>query len=482
MRRELKRINRILLINPPMNISGGEPKFVSFGIAYIAQKLRNEGYEIEILDIDAYRYSKQEVSDSILKKDFDIIGIGGLVTVYGYLFWLIPEIKKLKPHIEIILGGGIASSLKQRCFNRFDIDYEVIGEGEETIVELLKELQGDMNLHLVKGIGYRKDGKVEFTAPRPLKESLDDVPMFDDTLFPMAKLIKNSEGIFQVHTQRGCPFACTFCFNCYRVVSRKVRYRPVKNVLDEIEYYKRKYDIELFALCGELIMLDKNWIINFCESILKRNLKIRFRVTSRVDTLDKERLVLLRRSGCVSMSIGLESGSDKILKIMKKMTTVGDGRKAVSIAKKYIQNLELSWMLNYIGETKETVRESVDFFKDLSVKPTIFFATAYPGTELYEKAIEMGRIKDEEAYMMDMDNTSILKPYINLTDMPDEEAFKVMNTAVREVNKYYFRKSFFTLKSYTNIFQDMRRVGVKKIIKKIGGKVKKEIIGELNSG
>ena len=112
-------MKRILLINPPMCVNQ-PPTFVSFGIAYIAQELKKR-HDVNILDIDGNRFSKEEVKRLIKESDSDLIAIGGLVTVYPYLHWLIPEIKKLKPGVEIVLGGPVASSLREACFKKFDI-------------------------------------------------------------------------------------------------------------------------------------------------------------------------------------------------------------------------------------------------------------------------------------------------------------------------------------------------------------------------
>ncbi|MBN1353992.1 MAG: cobalamin-dependent protein, partial [Candidatus Omnitrophica bacterium] len=212
----------ILLVNPPVQVNV-KPEIPSLGISCISHALEKKGYEVEVLDIDGYRYTKETVSDFIKKSNARIIGIGGLATVYSYLHWLVPEIKKLKPDSEIILGGAVASSLRERCFNRLDIDYEVIGEGEITVTELVREITTSRNFKEISGIGYRsQDGEVIFTKRRPLMDSLNEVPMLRDELFPMETYLENARGFMQIHAQRGCPHACTFCFNCYRVVSDKV--------------------------------------------------------------------------------------------------------------------------------------------------------------------------------------------------------------------------------------------------------------------
>ncbi|MBT3878794.1 MAG: B12-binding domain-containing radical SAM protein [Candidatus Scalindua sp.] len=430
----------VLLINPMMginNLSGVPP----LGIYYIYHSLKEEGHSVQILDIDGYRYSKERVYGFVKNTPVDVVGIGGLSTVYPYLFFLVPLIRELHPYAKIVLGGAVASSMKEKCFAKFDIDYEVIGEGEETMVELLREIQTTGNYDSIKGIGYkRNDGEVVFTGNRSLMPALDKVPMFDDSFFPMESYLRNASGFFQVHTQRGCPHGCTFCFNNFRVVSSGVRYRPFEQIVDEIEYFKGKYGnkIKIYALSGECITADKEWIIGFCKEVLRRNLRISYRVTSRVNTIDKEILEWLKKSGCRIMSLGVESGSKKILKIMKKGVHPEKAKSAVSLSRKYIKALEVSIILGYIGEDRDTLRETVEFSKKLGVKPSVFFATAFPGTELYRIALEKGKIKDEEEYLMGLETEHIGILRLNLTDIPDAEAKKALLGAKKEIRNYYY--------------------------------------------
>lgn len=458
---------------------GDVPKFPSFGIAYIAQELKRNGYAVEILDIDAYRYSKTEVIQFIKKKDADMIGIGGLVTVYPYLHWLIPQLKRLMPNTPIILGGPVASCLKEKCFKEFAIDYEVIGEGEVTLIELLKEHASGRMLHKVRGIGFRENGKIVFTEMRPLMLSLDNVPMFDDTLFPMETLLKNTEGVVQIHAQRGCPSNCTFCFNSFRVVSKDVRYRPVNNVLNEIEYLKRKYGqkLALFAISGECIASNKEWLIGFCREIINRKLDIKYRITSRVDTVDVERLTWLKKSGCITMSLGLESGSAKILKVMGKGATVEQSIRAVALARKYIPNIEASIIIGYVGETRDTLRDTVKFCKQIGVEPLLFYAMPLPGTALYRMALKSNFINNEDEYLMNLDRQVILRFTINLTDMRDDrEAKKEIEAAVGAIKRHYAWKKTTRLSTYSSIISRFKSKGFNRTFKELAPNLRKFFI------
>lgn len=464
---------KILFINPPMQV-GRSVNFPPHGLFYVSHAAGIKGYDTEILEIDGHGYSKEKSSELIKNSRADVYGIGGLVTVYPYLYWLIPEIRKINPTAKIILGGAVASSLRERCFQKFDIDFEVIGEGEVTIVELLNEIKSTHNYASVKGIGYRnKDGAVVYTENRPLMESLDAVPMFNDELFPMETYLQNKGRVIQIHAQRGCPCSCTFCFNCYRVVSGKVRYRPVKNILDEVEYNKNKYKdkVKLFAIMGECITMNKQWLLEFCKEICKRKLKIKYRVSSRVDTIDEEKLYWLKKSGCVNMSLGLESGSEKILKIMKKGTSVEKNKQAVAISNKYIKKVDVSIILGYIGETHETMAETVKLTQEILTKeiPQTFFATPFPGTELYRMALEKNFIKDEEKYLLSLDKIFIDEKSINLTEMSDDEAKKMVHKARRDiVIYYYYHKPWL---AFAQLKNDLLNLGVKKSIEKIYSKM-----------
>lgn len=460
---------RVLLVNPPMVVDA-PPMFPSFGIGYVAMALKEHGCEVEILDIDAHRFERDEVSRRLQAAAPDLIGIGGLASVYPYLKWLVPEIRRFYPAINIVLGGAVASSLKEKCFETLDIDFAVIGEGEITIVELLEAIAGERGLSEVKGIAGRQNGDVVFAEPRPLMPSLDEVPILDHSLFPMDVLLKNSNGIAQVHTQRGCPYSCTFCFNCYRVVSNKVRYRPVENVLDEIGHLRQQYPIELYAISGECVTAKKSWLQAFCSGLTERGLDIPYRVTSRVDSIDEERLSWLRDSGCASISFGLESGSDRILQIMDKRTTAAQGVKAVQLAKNYIPNIETSIILGYLGENQESLDETVDFCIELGVLPLFFHATPFPGTVLYDTAIKDGRIADEEAYLDALDQSSISRGMgLNLTDMPGAVAEKALEDTIRRVHDHYFMSGAFDGSNpLKKLVTSMKRDGLPATAAKIG--------------
>ncbi len=428
----------VLLINCPQT-RDSIPAIQPYGLFYVYHALTSNGYKCSLLDIDGHGYTKEKVSAFLKENPHDVIGIGGLVTIYPYLKWLIPEIKNIYPETEIILGGAVASSLRERCFDTFDIDYEVIGEGEVTIVELMNEITTSRNFESVKSIAYKKDnGEVVFTEKRPLMENLDNLPRLDESLFPTKNYLKTLKGLYHVHVQRGCPHSCTFCFNNFRVVGNQVRYRNYKDVVNDIEFFKNKHKekIKIFNLSGECITANKDWIINFCKEVIERKLKIKYRVNTRVNLVDDEILSWLKKSGCKVIAFGLESGSKKILKIMGKGINTEQGKKAITLSKKYIKQVKPSFMLGYLGENKETLNETVEYSKKLNCYPGIFYTTVFPGTKLYKMAVDKGLI-DDETYLNRLDMLDFNKYSINLTDFPDQEAENILRKAKESIALHY---------------------------------------------
>ena len=258
---------------------------------------------------------------------------------------------------------------------------------------------------------------------------------------------------------------CTFCFNTFRVISKHVRHRPFSDVVDEIEFFRDKYKekIALFAIAGECITSRKEWVINFCKELIRRKINVPYRISSRVDTIDAERLEWLKKSGCVKISFGLESGSNKILKIMKKGVTAEKGKEAVALARKFIPNIGPSIILGYIGETPDTLKETVKFCKEIGVKPSVMYALPLPGTELYKEAVERNFIKNEEEYLMSLGRQTIFKFSLNLTDMRnDEEAKERLEAAFNEIKDYYFWKKVRNPNTYRKTVLKLVNKGFKK--------------------
>jgi len=225
-------VAKILLINPPIR-EHQPPHEFPIGLGIIANVLLGDDHEVKVLDINAERLSLSEVCERVsLQSYYDIIGVGGLITTYKYLKWLIPELKKRNPNSKIVIGGSIVTENPNFLISRVPADIAVIGEGEITIKELASVLESAGSLEQVKGITYKEKSRIIRTPPRPLISDLDSLPFPAWDLFPMDIYLHNvgSASILGKKTEvnilaaRGCPYGCKFCWHMF---GKGARFRSV---------------------------------------------------------------------------------------------------------------------------------------------------------------------------------------------------------------------------------------------------------------
>ena len=431
-----KRI-KTLLINPSSRMDLPAYAF-PVGLGYIASVLEENNYEVEILDIDAFRYSKEEVMEKIEKTDANFVGIGGIVTSYKYAKWVINKIKEKRPEIKVIVGGHLGNTIPHLMFKHTKADFLVLGEGEETIVELYKNIDNPEN---VKGIWYWKENEIIKTPIKMPSDNIDMVPAYH--LFPTEKYVEtmmNLEGkdvtrSINILTHRGCPYKCTFCINS-KNPHKFHRIRSFESIINKIKFLKDKYGIQFVHFSADTFTWDREWTKKFCELLKNSDLNLNYSCLSRVNLVDEELLTILKDAGFIYIGYGIESASQKMLNAMNKACTVEQQKKALKLTKKLGFGTYPTFILGTPGETKETVQESVDFCKEFGLIPEFFFMTPFPLSTLYDYAIEKGLIEDEDKYVEELGECRNLT--INLTDMSDEELINLKKKAERDIHKSYF--------------------------------------------
>ena len=221
---------KILLINPSIR-EWSKPNVAPLGLMYIASVLRDSGYEVEIMDINAFRWDRDEVQERIRKADFDLAGIGAIVTVYKYVKWLVKVLKEHHPDKKVIVGGSVGTSIPRIVIEKAGADICCIGEGEVTAREVVECLQGGGDLSGVDGIWYRaEDGSTQKTPVRTPIADLDSIPFPAWDLVPMDIYLKNPVGApnrnkwvdgsagedavlsMNLSATRGCPYKCIYCY------------------------------------------------------------------------------------------------------------------------------------------------------------------------------------------------------------------------------------------------------------------------------
>src|SRR3990170_7097714 len=418
------------------------------GIAYIASALRNEGHEVVIYNQDVYHYPDEQLTTYLNKTHFDVVGIGVVGGYYQYrkLLKLSEAINASKDRPFYVIGGHGPSPEPEYFLRKSGADVVVIGEGEETIVEVMNTLGNSSHLDMskIKGIAYLDpDGKCVITPRRNLIQDIDKISLPAWDLFPMDHYVlrrgvnsKPSQRVFPVLSGRGCPFHCNFCYR----LDKGFRARTPESIIDEIQKLKRDYNINYIIFSDEILMASVERTTLLCEALIKAKLDIAWDCCGRLNYAKPPLLKLMKRAGCNYIGYGVESFNDSVLKVMKKNLTTKQITSGLEATLEAGIIAGVFVMFGNIGETKEDLNRTVNFllnYKDYSELRTIRPVTPYPGSPLYYYAIEKGLLKDcADFYENKHTNSDLLS--INFTDLTDEEFNKALleaNTAL--ITQYY---------------------------------------------
>jgi radical SAM superfamily enzyme YgiQ (UPF0313 family) len=286
---------------------------------------------------------------------------------------------------------------------------------------------------------------------------MDKLPFPAWDLFPMQIYLKNPVGApnrnkwldgsadnensplsMNLFASRGCPYQCIYCHHDF--MGHGYRHRSAENVMKEIEILYKRYRVPYFHFIDDEFVMNRDFVFEFCNLIkeFSRNITepITWGCAGRVNLMTEDLVAAMVDAGCVSIGYGIESGSQKMLDLIKKAVTVEQAKKAVRITQKYLDWVDCSFMIGYPGETKETIQETIDFCKELDLTPeVIFFLTPYPGTELYSMALKQGKIKDEEQYILGLGEQGE-KVRVNFTEFSDTDLFNTQEYLISELKAW----------------------------------------------
>ncbi len=313
-------------------------------------------------------------------------------------------VKQVNKNIITVLMGLHPSARPAECLAQPDIDFVVIGEPEITLLELSDALtKGDgANLKDVKGIAFKKDGKIVTTPPRPVMEDLDELPYPARHLLPMKEFFEaaNKRPIsgnlkkpsIRMLTSRGCNHACIFCSN-YIVMGRKWRGRSAENVVGEIEHIIRDFGVKQIDFLDDNVAFDRQRMERICDLLIEKKLNVEWCTPNgvRADCLDEALLKKMKKAGCKRILVAPESGVQHVVDdVINKRQDLKKVEQAVSAAHKAGIEVGCFFILGMPGETKEDMKATIAFahkLRSLGADRFYFsYATPLYGTELYEKA------------------------------------------------------------------------------------------------
>ncbi len=436
----------IVLVFPPIR-TWDNPRNFPTGIGLLAARLRHAGYRVQVIDVNGLRISESETIQRIEDCHPAIVGFGGLITTYGWIKRVSQNIRQNNPGRKIILGGSVGTSIVETALKHLAIDVIAIAEADDTILELVPALLNHESLNHIAGLAWLEDNRVVRTAARPMRENLDSLPMPAWDLFPMDVYLNNPiVGVgkdIDIISSRGCPFPCHYC---YRIFGRHYRGRSAAHVIEEMQQLKSNYDIDFISFQDDCFVIDKPRVYAICDLLDQTGLSrsLRWSCTGRVTVCDYDMLKRMRASGCVSVSYGIESGSETILKAMGKNASLEQARKAIANTRKAGLRCPVSFMIGYPGETRETVMETVAFCKDLNIPlSAMMFTCPYPGTPLYEQVKSskrfLSQFPSEEDFVLSLGDAVDLT--VNMTDMDNETLYDLRIEALEMARQNYISPS-----------------------------------------
>lgn len=436
-------MTKLILIRPSIDYKEVPPSLEKFfprptgnyykeppiGILYVASSCLMAGIKTKIIDQYLKNLDNEEVLREIKSEKPDFVGFSLTSFTLTNAKLLAGKIKAENRKCKIIVGGPWVTMDKNNILTNQEFDYAIYGEGEITVPELLRSLINNRKLNSIKGLIYRNHQKIIINAPRPFIKDLDTIPypaynLVDLNDYARGKSIYvNTEPVDYLCATRGCPYACSFC-SSKEVWNRKYRTRNPSGVADEMIFMAKKYGTKGFHFRDDNLTVNRKFIINLCEEIIKRNLKIKWMCESRIDTLDEEIIAKMKESGCVGMWFGIESGSQKILKNLKKGFSLRQIRKTVNICHKYGLKIGGSFILGVPIETKRTIEETVKFAKNLKLTNTWFNQfIGIPNCELYRE------VKSKNMYKYNFNGNLI----VETPDFTSDQLYDI----VRKNNLYF---------------------------------------------
>ena len=376
-------------------IGASEP---SLGLCYLSAQVREKGFRVKIIDALAEGLTNEKLADQILQMNPKYVGISS-VTISIYDAASVAEIVKEKnSNIKIIVGGAHMTAVPFETMEQFpQIDIGVIGEGEVTIVELMKALDNNTKLDNVSGIVFRNNGRLKVTGQREFINDLDLLPMPAwDLLPPMSfysppawSLNKSNAGLLV--TSRGCANNCTFCDRS--AFGRRYRSHSAGYVMKMIRHLYDNYNIRHFRINDDNFILFKKRLYEICDILIKNGPKISWSCFARVDGVNPELLKLMKQAGCWQISYGVETACQEIHNIEKKNITIEQIEKAIIWTHRAGIKTIAFCMIGHPLETTQTIRKTINFVKRLPLDDfKMMYITPYPGTELYRDAEKYGTI------------------------------------------------------------------------------------------
>jgi len=487
---------RVLLINPPYNRFKGKdlPTF-PLNLGYLAAFLEKHGcvvgiYNADLMKIEettmfrtkwlgwrtdmerhsmfvqsfrsGFDYIWDEVSRVVADFNPQIVGITAITANLRPALRIADICKEIIPDVVVVIGGPHATVLPESVLTKESVDFLIRGEGELGFLDLIENLWNGMSPSEVKGLSYKDGDRMVHNATRPLIHDLDSLP------FPARHLIIDSanyreskmNGLYnQVLISRGCPYRCKFCASNILWDGSRWRTRSVTNVVEEIRLLASRYRTKDFYLWSDTFTADQRWTVEFCEEM--KPLKVNWSCSTRIDRINEDCLIAMKMAGCKGVSLGIESGSDQVLKDIGKNITVGQIETAIKVLDKVGMPWYSFFIIGFPNETRSDIDRTFAFIKKLRPQShKIAVAVPYPGTALYGEVKALNLLPEKVDWNW-FDGRSMYISYVN--NINRDEFIKLRDRVFTYVDRYNRR----------NVLKNMVREGTMMLVRDPFGLLRK---------
>lgn len=357
------------------------------GITYVAAAFEQAGADVQIFDYIVSRYSPEKLVKQLDDFRPDVVGTSSVTMNFPTAARILETVKEYDHRIITIMGGPHVSFDAMNTLKTYrGIDIIVMGEGEATIADLVACRFVPDSLSHIPGLAFRDGNEIKFTPPRELISNLATLPLPARHLLPLSRYQALGFPI-SIITGRGCPYQCIFCQG-RRMVGSKVRKRPARMVVDEIEDIL-SYGINRINVADDLFVSDRQKVKEVCQEIERRGMKFAWSAFARVNTVDRETLEIMKNAGCDAVSFGVESGNQDMLDRIKKKITLEQVRRAVEMCHDVGLIVHCSFIVGLPGESRATLEETKRFAESLGkIDYGYHLLAPFPGTTVREEVAQ----------------------------------------------------------------------------------------------
>jgi len=436
-----------------VDVWGGVPMYPSLSIGYLSSIAKQEGFTTKIISPNIISGFSEKIFLDILEKEKPRYCAFTTFTTQVFNAYRLVKIAKKFGCVTLVGGAHVSSHGADKVAKECkEIDYLFVKESEETFRSFLR-------------------GKIKkkIIPMEKFVEDLDSVPFPDRSAYDKPGWVYDSNYVEKpIHiliSSRGCPYNCRFCFK--DTFGFKHRQRSIKNVLDECEEIKQQGGKELYFI-DDLFTFRKEWIIDFCKQKISRKINLPFKCLGRVDRVDKETLFWLKKAGCHTLAIGVESGNQKVIDWVKKNLTLDQVREAVKLIHSVGINIESYFIIGHTIDTEETINDTIEFAREINTDyPRFFLFSPYPGSQIWKELPEASK---EEYWLRGTESDLRTSNPISVCELHPKRLVELWHRA--------HDRAYSNPKYLFNVFRSFlqspfNRIWIKKLINFVGGGILK---------